>query len=81
MDMDKIESAEKRVQSRDRNFTQEVRDLISMTSGQFRIGQLFRESPNIGAKDRAKIRVVLRRLVRRQHHRARRQGGWYISAD
>ena len=60
---DKIESAEKRVQSRDRNFTQEVRDLISMTSGQFRIGQLFRDLPNIGTKDRAKIRVVLRRLV------------------
>jgi hypothetical protein len=60
---DKIESAEKRVQSRDRNFTQEVRDLISMMSGQFRIGQVFRDIPNIGAKDRAKIRVVLRRLV------------------
>jgi len=59
----KIESAEKRVKSKDRNLTQEVRDLISMTSGQFRISQLYRDLPNIGTQDRPKIRVVLSRLV------------------
>lgn len=59
----KIESAEKRIQSKDRNFTQEIRDLISMTSGQFRISQIYRDLPNIGTQDRAKIRVVLGRLV------------------
>lgn len=59
----KIESAEKRIQSKDRNFTQEIRDLISMTSGQFRISQIYRDLPNIGTQDRAKIRVVLRRFV------------------
>ena len=59
----KIESAEKRIQSKDRNFTQEIRDLISMTSGQFRISQFYRDLPNIGTQDRAKIRVVLGRLV------------------
>jgi hypothetical protein len=47
----KIESAEKRMQSKDRNFTQEIRDLISMTAGQFRIGQVYRDLPNIGTQD------------------------------
>ena len=59
----KIESAEKRIQSKDRNFTQEIRDLISMTLGQFRIPQIYRDLPNIGTQDRAKIRVVLGRLI------------------
>jgi len=59
----KIESAEKRIKSKERNFTQEIRDLISMTSGQFRISQLYRDLPNIGTQDRPKIRVVLSRLV------------------
>jgi hypothetical protein len=59
----KIESAEKRIQSKERNLTQEIRDLISMTSGQFRISQVYRDLPNIGTKDRAYIRVVLKRLI------------------
>ena len=59
----KIESAEKRVKSKDRNLTQEVRDLIAITVGYFRAGEIYRLIPNISPEDRAKIRVILSRLV------------------
>lgn len=59
----KIESAEKRLKSKERNLTQEVRDLIDITVGHFRAGEIYRLIPNISPEDRAKIRVILSRLV------------------
>lgn len=59
----KIESAEKRIQARERNLTQEIREVILGTSGIFRINLIYRELPNIGPKERAYIRVVLKRFI------------------
>jgi hypothetical protein len=63
----KIESAIKRKTGKDRNLTQEIRDLISMTSGQFRLSHIYRDLPNIGPQDRPKIRVILSRLADDEH--------------
>lgn len=60
---EKVQSALKRETSRNRNFTQEVKDLISVTSGHFRVSEMYRLLPNIGPQDRVKIRVILGRLV------------------
>lgn len=59
----KIESAEKRAKSKDRNLTQEVRDAISITVGTFRVEGIYSLLPNVSPEDRPKIRVILNRLV------------------
>jgi hypothetical protein len=41
----------------------EDRECRKANAVEFRIGQVYRDLPNIGTQDRAKIRVVLRRLV------------------
>jgi len=56
----KVQSALKRQAGRERNLTQEVRDLISITSGYFRASRVYQEIPN-GSK--ISIRVILSRLV------------------
>jgi len=63
----KIGSAEKKVKSKDRNLTQEVRDLISVTTGHFRVSEVYRLIPNITPQDRVKIRVILGRLTNEEH--------------
>jgi hypothetical protein len=56
----KIESAMKRQGGKDRNLTQEVKDLISITSGYFRASRIYQEIPN---GNKISIRVILSRLV------------------
>jgi hypothetical protein len=63
---DKIESAEKRIQSKDRNLTQEIRDLISVTSGHFRVSEIYRLLPNLSPGNKISIRVILKRLIDEQ---------------
>lgn len=60
---EKVQSALKRDANRDRNLTQEVRDLISVTSGHFRVRDIYNCMRNITPEDRVKIRVILSRLV------------------
>jgi len=59
----KIESAMKRKIGKDRNLTQEVKDVISITAGSFRAAEIYRLVANAGPEDRGYIRVVLSRLV------------------
>lgn len=56
----KIESALKRQTGRDGNLTQQVKDLISMTSGYFRASRIYQEIPN---GNKISIRVILSRLI------------------
>ncbi len=59
----KIESAMKRKTGKDRNLKQEVKDVISITAGTFRVAEIYRLVRNAVPEDRAYIRVVLSRLV------------------
>jgi len=59
----KIESAAKRKTGKDRNLTQEVKDVISITAGTFRVAEIYRLVRNAAPEDRGKIRMVLCRLV------------------
>ena len=59
----KVQSALKRQAGKDRNLTQEVRDLISITAGHFRVSEIYRLLPNISSGNKISIRVILRRLI------------------
>jgi hypothetical protein len=70
----KIESALKRQTGRDGNLTQQVKDLISMTSGYFRASRIYQEIPN---GNKISIRVVLSRLVGEVIERVGKEDGLF----
>jgi hypothetical protein len=53
----KIESALKRAKNRERNLTQDIRDWISVTSGNFSATFLYNEQQIVTSEDKAKLRV------------------------
>jgi hypothetical protein len=60
----KIESALKRAKNRGRNLTQDIRDWISVTSGNFSATFLYNEQQIVTSEDKAKVRTILSRLVK-----------------
>jgi hypothetical protein len=60
----KIQSALKRSENRNRNLTQDIRDWISATSGNFSATFLYGEQQCATSEEKAKVRMILTRLVR-----------------
>jgi hypothetical protein len=60
----KIESALRRSKNRERNLTQDIRDWISVTSGNFSATFLYNEQQIVTSEDKAKVRTILSRLVK-----------------
>jgi len=62
--MQKFESAMKRISTRERNLTAEIRDFISATSGIFSATELYKSATIATSEDKHKTRTILSRLVK-----------------
>jgi hypothetical protein len=60
---EKIKSAIQRAERKERNITEEVREWVSVTNGNFSVTNAYHCVTNRNIEDRAKIRVILNRLV------------------
>mgnify|MGYP005843365365 FL=1 len=61
---EKIASALKRADRKERNLTQVIRDWIGVTNGNFSVTNLYKEIQSVTSEEKTKVRVILGRLVK-----------------
>lgn len=80
----KIHSALNRARTRSRNLTQDIRDYLSVTWGNISVTNLCQALQIVTSEERAKCRVVLKRLVDDADYpleRVEGKDGWYRNID